>query len=97
MRSTTASLVLAIMAWPMVAMALMQFINPPPFGDGDTSKNLIFAEGSTITLAWTEGTPGKATSIALFQLNGTQYMQPFEYVTRMSCPSRVSYVRVNGG
>jgi hypothetical protein len=83
MRSATASLALAIMAWPMVAMAAMRFINPPPFGDGDVSKNQIFAAGSTVTISWTGGTAGKASSLALFQLNGTEYLQPFEYITRM--------------
>lgn len=61
----------------------MQFINPPPFGNGDTSQNVVYAAGSTVNLRWTEGTPDKATSMTMFQLNATQFMPDFEYITRM--------------
>lgn len=63
----------------------MEFINPPPFGKfGDFTNNPIYTVGSTVNVAWTSGEPGVPTSLCLFQLNGTEYLYPFEYLTRMS-------------
>ncbi|OCK73371.1 hypothetical protein K432DRAFT_312958 [Lepidopterella palustris CBS 459.81] len=61
----------------------MDFINPPPFGRvGDFSNNPIYPQGSTIDIIWTQGKEGVPVSVTLFQLNGTQYMPDFEYITQ---------------
>ncbi|KAF2197952.1 hypothetical protein GQ43DRAFT_474987 [Delitschia confertaspora ATCC 74209] len=61
----------------------MNFINPPPFGTvGDFSRNPIYPEGSTLNIQWTEGNQGKPVSITLYQLNGTQWLDPFEYIVQ---------------
>lgn len=74
----------------------MEFINPPPFGEvGDFSNNPIYTVGSTVNVAWTSGEPGKPTSLCLFQLNGTQYLYPFEYLTRKQFYVAFRYVLIS--
>lgn len=62
----------------------VEFINPPPFAaTTDFSLNTIYVEGSLLNIQWTPGPEGNNTSLTLFQLNGTQFLEPFEYLTRM--------------
>lgn len=82
--------------WPEFILALeclpigvysLEFINPPPFAaTTDFSLNTIYVEGSILNIEWTAGPAGNNTSLTLWQLNGTQYLQPFEYLTRKSIP-----------
>ncbi|KAF8849079.1 hypothetical protein BDZ45DRAFT_697860 [Acephala macrosclerotiorum] len=61
----------------------MEFVNPPPFAaTTDFSLNTIYVEGSILDIEWTAGPAGNNTSLTLWQLNGTQYLQPFEYLTQ---------------
>lgn len=39
----------ALLSWPLAAMAAMQFINPPPYGNGDSSQNTVYATGLSST------------------------------------------------
>jgi hypothetical protein len=57
------------------------FINPAANGT-PFSQNPIFAEGSVLDVTWTEGTSSTPTSLVLFQMNGTELLYPFEYLTR---------------
>lgn len=61
----------------------MNFINPPPFGEvGDFTNNPTYTVGSTLNVTWTRGKSEKPTSLCLFQLNGTDYLYPFESLIR---------------
>lgn len=61
----------------------VDFINPSPSkGTHDVSLNPIYPLGSTIIIQWTPGPDGTRTSLAMFQLNGTQSLKPLEYLTR---------------
>ncbi|OCK87103.1 uncharacterized protein K441DRAFT_682847 [Cenococcum geophilum 1.58] len=71
----------ALVAWLLTAVSCVDFINPPPFGkEGDFSRNPIYPEESTLNIQWTTGKEDKPVSITLYQLNGTQYMEPSEYI-----------------
>ncbi|PSN60501.1 hypothetical protein BS50DRAFT_563610 [Corynespora cassiicola Philippines] len=76
----------ASIAWLLTGTScLMEFINPPPFGKtGDFSGNPIYAEGSTVNIAWTEGEEKKGASLVLYQLNETdsQWFGDMEYLTQ---------------
>lgn len=65
----------------------LKFINPPsitePLSNTDYSPNPVYAEGSLLHISWDEQ-PENTTSVTLWQLNGTEGMQPFEHITRMS-------------
>ncbi|KAH8668681.1 hypothetical protein BX600DRAFT_460508 [Xylariales sp. PMI_506] len=72
---------LALSLWLPAGLAAMIFINPPPFGaPGDFSQDTIYAEGSTVIIQWTAGIANKPISVALFQLNGSEPLYPFEYI-----------------
>ncbi|KAK3941772.1 hypothetical protein QBC46DRAFT_381942 [Diplogelasinospora grovesii] len=63
---------------------VMTFISPPPFSGavGDYSLNPIYVEGSTVDVTWTPGTPGKPTSISLWQLDDNgNFFGDQEYIT----------------
>jgi len=64
----------------------LKFINPPsitgPLADIDYSLNPVYAEGSLLHILWDEQSQN-TTSVTLWQLNGTEGMQPFEQITRM--------------
>lgn len=68
----------------------IEFINPPPFETTDLppdfSLNPVYVKGSILTIRWTAGPPENNTSLTLYQLNGTQPLGPFEYLTRMLTP-----------
>lgn len=54
------------------AHCLLSFINPPPSGKiGDFTKNLVFATGETVSIAWSGSKEGTAASIVLYHLNQT--------------------------
>lgn len=64
------------------ALGAFKFINPPPFEKThDFSLNPIYPEGSILNIKWSDQTE-ENTSLTLWQLNGTQFMEPFEYLTR---------------
>ncbi|KAH8730316.1 hypothetical protein GQ44DRAFT_607070 [Phaeosphaeriaceae sp. PMI808] len=76
----------AVMAWLLTGVScLMEFINPPPSGKmGDFSGNPIYAEGSTVNIAWTKGEENKGASLVLYQLNETdgRWFGDMEYLTQ---------------
>ena len=75
------TLFLLFLAVPSVFGAF-KFINPPPFEKTeDFSLNPIYPEGSILNIKWSDKTD-ENTSLTLWQLNGTQFMEPFEYLTR---------------
>jgi hypothetical protein len=77
----------------ITAVLSVEFINPPPFVETtDFSLNTIYVEGSNLNIQWTAGPPENNTSLTLFQLNGTQFLQPFEYLTRTLIPSVLLYI-----
>lgn len=62
----------------------IKFTTPPSFEHTtDFSANPVYKEGSLLKIKWS-ATTQNATSLTLWQLNGTQFLQPFEYLTRMS-------------
>lgn len=62
----------------------LEFTNPPAFeATKDFSRNPMYKDGSLLKIKWSETTQNN-TSLTLWQLNGTQFLQPFEYLTRMS-------------
>ena len=66
-------------------LAIMEFLNPPPFGASlDYSNNPIYPVGSVVEVGWTQGTSGKPTSVTLWQLNPATglAMGILEYITR---------------
>jgi hypothetical protein len=71
---------------PTLALAI-QFTNPPPYdGTKSYSTNSIYEEGSLLHIKWSAKAQNN-TSLTLWQLNGSQFLQPFEYITRKSIPS----------
>jgi hypothetical protein len=65
----------------------MKFINPPPFGNyGDFSLNTIYVKGSVVNVQRTPGEANNRTALIMFQLNGTEFLRPFEYLTRKFIP-----------
>ncbi|KAH7074381.1 hypothetical protein BKA63DRAFT_512940 [Paraphoma chrysanthemicola] len=77
---------LALVAgWVLNVSALMQFINPAPFGrPRDFSNSETFNVGSTVNVAWTPAESGKAASLVLWQLDNTtaQWFGDMEYLTQ---------------
>lgn len=62
----------------------IKFTNPPAFeATEDFSMNPVYKEGSLLKIKWSAATQNN-TSLTLWQLNGTQLLQPFEYLTHMS-------------
>ena len=59
----------------------VEFINPPPFtATTDFSLNTIYPLGSTLDILWTAAPEDINMSLTLSQLNGTQFLSPFEYL-----------------
>ncbi|KAH8703512.1 hypothetical protein BGW36DRAFT_423073 [Talaromyces proteolyticus] len=58
------------------------FTNPPPFAQSgyEATQNPVYATGSTLQISWTTGSAKGNTSLALFQLNGTTSMYPYEFL-----------------
>jgi hypothetical protein len=68
---------------------LMEFINPPPFGEiGDMSNSPKYEIGDTVNVVWTPGEKGGAVSLCLYQQNETDGMWfgDMEYLTRKEDP-----------
>jgi hypothetical protein len=66
-------------------LGLMEFINPPPFGEiGDMSNSDTYRVGNTVNVAWTPGDEGGGVSLCLYQQNETDGMWfgDMEYLTR---------------
>lgn len=63
----------------------LKFINPPsitePLSNTDYSLNPVYTEGSLLNILWDEQSEN-TTSVTLWQLNGTEGMQPFEHITQ---------------
>ncbi|KAJ5345897.1 hypothetical protein N7452_003901 [Penicillium brevicompactum] len=60
----------------------IKFTTPPSFEHTtDFSANPVYKEGSLLKIKWS-ATTQNATSLTLWQLNGTQFLQPFEYLTQ---------------
>lgn len=59
-----------------------KFINPPAFEETtDFSLNPIYPMGSLLSIKWNEPSENN-TSLTLWQLNGTKFLFPLEYLTR---------------
>ncbi|KAH8811232.1 hypothetical protein F5884DRAFT_268164 [Xylogone sp. PMI_703] len=69
----------------------VQFVNPAPFGvEGDFSLNAVYPLGSTINVQWSPGL-SESGALTMFQLNGTQFLRPFEYLAERLDPNVTSF------
>ena len=78
------SYVLLFVAAVLGADSDVTFVSPGPSGsNADPSiSNAIHPVGSNFHVAWTGTNLTRATSVVLFQYDGTDLVYPFEYVTR---------------
>ncbi|ODM23661.1 hypothetical protein SI65_01250 [Aspergillus cristatus] len=72
---------LLLLALPNLVLGVA-FVNPPAFeATTDFSNNPTYEKGSLLRIKWNEQSEDN-TSLTLWQLNGTQWLQPFEYLTQ---------------
>lgn len=79
----------ALLAFGMVDVvaAGMDFINPPPFGAvGDFSSNPVYTIGKTLRVKWNNPPTDAGISLLLYQMNGTNYLLPGQYLFRRYSP-----------
>ncbi|KAK2606566.1 hypothetical protein N8I77_005307 [Diaporthe amygdali] len=79
MRTRVLPILLAL--WTRVSRAEIYFVNPPQFGiTGDFSSNAVYTVGQNLRVQWSDAPDNTGISVLLYQLNGTQYMLPGQYL-----------------
>ncbi|KAJ0124243.1 hypothetical protein J7T55_005581 [Diaporthe amygdali] len=85
MRTRVLPILLAL--WTRVSRAEIYFVNPPQFGiTGDFSSNAVYTVGQNLRVQWSDAPDNTGISVLLYQLNGTQYMLPGQYLFRTNFP-----------